>query len=131
MNNILKIILISLLLITGVIFLTISPFSKKTQLVIQESPLVLKQPSIEPQPIPFEFIPPPDSISQPLLSLEPIPQPPSVEFIPQKNIKENINNIKSYTDLITDILQKIFGTITSGLGIFLAIKELKQKKIKV
>ncbi len=103
MNNILKIGLICILFIMGGVFLIISPFSKKEQVaetIKIEAPIV--------QPV------------QPLMS-----SPLSTE-----NLKKDITVIKSYTDLITDILQKIFGTITSGLGVYLTIKQLKDKKKK-
>jgi len=104
MNNILKIILIYILIIAGAIFLLFSPFSKKQ--INVEIPEIIVQP-LQINPVsPFEA-------------------PTST-----KNIKENINNIKSYTDLITDIIQKIFGTFSSGIGLYLLIKQIKDKKKK-
>lgn len=119
MSNILKIGLIYILFITGGVFLIISPFSKKAE--VKESVTII-------QPLPANPIPlnPP---SIPHLS----PKPETVPFeapAPTKGIKEDIDVIKSYTDLVADMLQKIFGAITSGLGIFLTIKQLKDKKKK-
>ena len=119
MNNILKIILIFILFATGAIFLIFSPFSTKQLNVEVKTPKVVKQ------PLPSSSIP-----LVPHISPRPLPETPFEAPVPTQGVKEDINKIKSYTDLIADMFQKIFGMITSGLGIFLTIKQLKDKKKK-
>jgi len=114
MNNILKIGIICILFITGGIFLIISPFSKKESVGV-----IAPETIIQPLPLMPLWSPQPSS------ELAPFDVP-----LPTKGIKEDIGVIKSYTDLVADMLQKIFGTITSGLGIYLTIKQLKDKKKK-
>ena len=120
MNNILKIILIFILFATGGIFLIFSPFSTKQLNVEVKTPEVIKQP-VPSSPIPL------------VPHISPRPLPETIPFeapTATRGVKEDINTIKSYTDLIADMFQKIFGAITSGLGIFLTIKQLKEKKKK-
>jgi hypothetical protein len=112
MNNILKTVIICILFITGGIFLIISPFSKKESTEIVTPEFIMKPLAFNPMP-----------------NLSPTPEPFDMPAT-TKGVRENIDVIKSYTDLIADILQKIFGFITSGLGIFLTIKQLKDKKKK-
>jgi len=120
MSNILKIGLICILFITGGVFLILSPFSKKTEVKAQV---------IVSQPLPSNPIPLTPAPIVPRLSPRPLPETAPFEApAPTGGIKEDIDVIKSYTDLVADMLQKIFGAITSGLGIFLTIKQLKDKK---
>lgn len=124
MNNIFKIALICILFITGGIFLIISPFSKKGSVEVIVPEVVAK--SLPSNSIPLNPIP-----LVPHLSPRPLPETAPFDVpLPTKGVKEDIDVIKSYTDLIADMLQKIFGAITSGLGIFLTIKQLKDKKKK-
>lgn len=126
MNNVLKIILICILFATGAVFLIFSPFSKKQLSVEIKAPEVITQP-VPSNPVPvIPTLPGVPHISpRPTTPTEPIPFKTPV---PTEGVKDDISTIKSYTDLIADMFQKIFGAITSGLGIFLTIKQLKDKK---